>query len=695
MAEENKLRSFKDLHSAMAVLAAKYVPIDEIKDYFSGTVPKEVIEEIEGKKAKPAYHISRDERGLIERVVFRLVEKKSKTVGTGVEAKTVEESASASILRAAREDIPRILAEAEDLAELNPSNINPNNVQPFLTHAKELIMQYLTNNKGRLKHYWPQHFDPEAKSIEEDPNFAGLRKIDAHVETQVRTACKKKIRLLEDALHAADEEKAALEAGKTAEAQRTAEYVAQLESDNQALKTDKESLESATAVLTADKERLEAANGVLVVDKEQLAAEKSELEEEQAEFGPAYDVLAHENLALSERIASLEADNGALKTDKESLESAKAVLTAYKERLEAANSALTAEKSELEEEQLQMGHAWRNLSLANETLRSRAADVERQNSDLQSQNTNLRESNGRYARENQTLSGRVKNLGKRLASKIQSSRETEERLKTHYEQMLKEQGESLGNQIIELTEESAEMQDLYFAERAEKSKALQEKEKFEEAYKAVRHRYEARITELGTMVTEWYAFTEDMFKKDKKLGKNKKLQEVRSKNKRLAGLVSGLLDEVKSGERLVSGRTGIVDNPWREPAKDTSLALAEEELRHSTIYDMAKSEFRREIWGLMYTMCQENASYEFRQGVYERFLSTDPKDNMIRFAVHNNLGVIFYKHRADYESASRHYHEAEAALQKEREQNPGNKAIPVKLAEVEHNLQLCEQRLAA
>jgi len=145
--QENKLRTFQDLHSAVADIAAHYIPKNEITYYFTP-------EELEGIQEKPFHtykteegvvhsKLTPDERGFVERVIFRLVEKKDKIVGEGDEQRKVEANASESVLQAVGTDIPKILREAEDLAGIDPSNINPTNVQPFLTHTKETILAYL------------------------------------------------------------------------------------------------------------------------------------------------------------------------------------------------------------------------------------------------------------------------------------------------------------------------------------------------------------------------------------------------------------------------------------------------------------------------------------------------------------------------------------------------------------------------
>ncbi|MBD3304171.1 hypothetical protein GF343_03430 [Candidatus Woesearchaeota archaeon] len=577
---ENPLRTFQDLHSAVADLAAHYIPRSEIKEYFTP-------EELKGVQKKPSYSVTPDERGLVERVVFRLVEKKDKEDGTG------EASASESILKAARACIPRILVEAEDLAGIDPSNINPHNVQPFLKNAAENIAMYLLNNEPRLRKYDETAFIDALNNI-----FT----IGEHVETQVRHACKKKINMLEDEVLDAKAAKAEVQA-------------------------DKEKVAGQKEALARDVAKLEADKTAQAAEKSVIEAREAELETELTEAGHACRSVTLANDTLKQRVSGLEAGKAVFEEDKKNLQLDLAQTLEYKQ----------AEMQELQERILANEHD-QKLS---------AAEIK----DLQEK---LMYAEHEYMQEIDKLQGQ-----------------------------LLEADEN----IVTLSEKSAGLEQ-------ERDKAKKDSAQMREEYDALFAQYSARFAELGDSVAEWYAFIESAFAQNAEFNDNEQLQELRSRGKKLAVLVSDLIEEAKSGSRVGQDRKKV-NAPWHEPEEASLPTLEDEDDRYSQMLDEVKAEHQKEIWGWMHALKENNAPYELKQKVYAKFLATEPKDNLIRCVAHNNLGNIFYEHSQDYKSARVHYQKAVAAVEQELVQNPENKVAVTRLAQAKQNLDDCNKKLSA
>jgi len=167
-------------------------------------------------------------------------------------------------------------------------------------------------------------------------------------------------------------------------------------------------------------------------------------------------------------------------------------------------------------------------------------------------------------------------------------------------------------------------------------------------------------------------------------------------------LVTELRKEMKSGARFKKDISENILRGWKkeEEAQLPTLEDADskyQELKNKYQENLAnvEAEHQREIWGYMHALYENDAPIELKQGVYARFLATNPKDNLVRCVAHNNLGNIFYKHKEDYKSAKVHYERAKTAVEQELAQNPANKDAVTKLAEAKQNLELCNEKLAA
>jgi len=586
MAEETRIKSLADLHSAIADFAAHYIPKHELRDYFTK-------EELRGIQKKPSYKITDDHRGVIEKVLVQILDRKTKTVKKKGKKREVKASASESIVQAARDNLPTMLRNDADNYE-NLVHLHPVKIRRFITGTKDIVLEYLENNQKRLQKYGV------------DDAITAVKKLDKGLENRVIGACKKEIRHLESELRA--------EAREAGYAWR---QVGTLERKNDRLERQKERLKK-------KKEELEQAVVQLAAGQETSVPEAAEPQTVVVQPSAEYAALAQENQDLRKRLQTVAAR-------------LRSRITANKQERSSLQAQLKEKDKLYSSEIVRLNHMLVDAEEAKELLEG---ELEKVNSQLD-----------KYELEIENLCEGVARTEREADEKVQAAEEKYEQEKTA-------------------------------------------RERYEEAFTVLNARYQARFAELGTVVAEWYAFTESAFAQNADFNDNEQLQELRSRGKKLAVLVSDLIEEAKCGSRAGQDRKGITA-PWKEQEDAPLPTLEDEDNRYKQMLDEVKSEHQKEIWGWMHALYQENASYELRQGVYERFLSTEPKDNMIKFAVHNNLGNIFYKHRADYASASRHYHEAETALQKEREQNPGNKDIRGKLAEVEHNLNLCEQRLAA
>ena len=574
MTDKPKLKSMTDLHSAIAGLAAHYIPRNEIRDHFTP-------EELRGVQKKPSYKITEEQRGVVEAILLNIVERKLKTV----KGKERTANASESIVKAAGEDLPAMLRnDAENYDNL--IHLHPKKIRRFVTQAKEIVMNYLETNQKRLQKYGV------------DDAIAAVSKLDSGLENRVIGACRKEIRALESEVRA-EVRDAGQAWGRVGTLERKND---RLERQKERLKTKKEELERAVAALTAEQEP--QPERVPVAPSEEPRGEQPQASAEQ----------------LS-RISSLEEDNTVLEKDKRGLQI-------------DLNQTLEYNGAEVKGLQEQLMRAQRDLNTARSEQDSKRAALL---NDIEGLHEQLIEAN---------------------------------------------------EDIFELSEKSARLE-------TEKDEEIENRTQLEEAFNALYDQYRARFTELGDNVAEWYAFAETMFLQNKDLRENEQLKGLRDKNTQLAALVTDMLEEVKSGKRLVEGEMQDINAHWYEQEGASLPTLGETEGKYKEVLAKVNAEHQREIWGYMHALYENNAPIELKQGVYERFLATNPKDNLIRCVAHNNLGNIFYKHKGDYKSAKVHYERAIADVNQELAQNPESNDAAVKLKEARANLALCKEKLAA
>ena len=621
--EENSLRTFQDLHSAVANLAAHYIPRNEITEYFTP-------EELQGIQKKPSYSVTPDERGLVERVIFRLVEKKDKIIGEGDEQRTVEANASESVLQAVGTDIPRILREAEDLAGIDPSNINPDNIEPFLRHTKDTILAYLAKNEKKLIRYGSE--DAFVSAV------TGISKIDEHVETQVRHACKKKIHVLETEVRAAQDAEADIRADQK-------EFAGEKEVLSQAvvaLEAAKEAQVAENIRLNAKQAGIETRSAKVKSANEQLRLKNTELEADQVEFGHAWGNVAHSNERLRERAANLAENVTVLAKDKRGLKSDLAQTIQYKE----------AEVKELQE----------RVMNAEQDKEARAEEVK----DLQAR--------AMYAEHNlekqEAIVQEVEDLYVQLAD--------------------------ANDDIFELSEKSARLE-------AEKDEETENREQLEEEFEALHQKYVSRFTELGNSVAEWYAFAETAIRCDELSG-NEQVQGLRAKNTELAGLVTDLIEEAKSGARFKGKKQVPVSwKPGEEASLPTQESSAPEDVDSKyqeleSKYDNANAEHNRQMWALMHRIQDmPDSAYtpEQKKETYEFFLAAKPQDVSIQGIVHCHIGKILYDNAQDYSNARAEFVKAVELGKQELQERPKDKEAKSRLAQYQNNIVECNKKLAA
>ncbi|MBW3002574.1 hypothetical protein KY338_05440 [Candidatus Woesearchaeota archaeon] len=617
--KENSLRTFKDLHSAIADLAAHYIPRNQLKDYFAPDVLNSV-------QKKPTYHATPDEKGLIERVVFRLVEKKDKIDGEG------EASASESILRAARDDIPKILVEAEDLAGIDPSNINPHNVQPFLKNAAKTIAAYLLDNEARLRKYDEEAFIDALNNI-----FS----IGEHVETQVRHACKRKINQLEAALHDAEAENAVLEAEKAAEPDTDIpeEYVVKLEADNAALR-----------------------------------AEKEKLEQEQSEFGPAYNDIAKENTALTARASSLEEDITGLRQEIADL---RKDYDADLQELAKANDKLTSLEDEkarlrtdfakkIKDKQAELKKLQERVMFAEKDKDARAKEVK----ELQERVMFAEHDREKIEVYEQEIAVYEQEL---LALQKQLSEADDDIFK------LSEKSALLEQERDEAKEDSAQMQEAYDALFAQ--------------YRARIDELGSSVAEWYAFVENTLLKNTELCKNDAVKGLRAKntelaalvtdLMEEAKSGKRVA---EGTRQDVSAPWKEEEPEEA--STPTLEAADDTyKQMLGKVKSEHCRqiwgwmhlVQDMPDSAY----------------SAEQKLEVYKRFLATKPKDASIQGIIHCNIGKILYKSKKDYANARAAFVKAVEHGKQELQERPEDKEVQERVALYQKNIRACNKKLAA
>ena len=613
MADKTKLKSLKDLHSAIADLAAHYIPKDELVDYFRH-------EALENVQSKPSYNISEDQRGVIETMLLGLLEKKNKTVQEKGRDKEVQATAVESLVIAAKESIPSLLNNDEDNYQ-NLVHLHPEKIRRFVAGVKDAVLDYFSNNKKRLQN----------QDLDVDGAISAVSILDRGLENKVIGACKKEIRHLESELRA--------EARDAGQAWR---YAATLERKNDLLerkavrlKTKKEELEQAVAQLT---------------ERQETPAETQAEPQAEAVQAPSedYRALEQENQNLRQRLQT--------------------VAARLRSRIESNNQ----EKERLQAE-------------LNEKDALYAPEIVRLNQEIA----------GLRAEYDVDFNELVETVGKLNMFESQNKN-----LEIDLEQAIQyKQAE-----IKDLQEQVLDAEHKYEQEKSAK-------ELYEAAFTALNERYQARFVELGSMVAEWYAFTEQAMQ-GRELSGNEQLKDLRSRNKKLAGLVSDLIEEAKSGSRVGQGRKSI-KAPWNsqgedslpalctgavlenEPVLDNEPALENEEKRYEKLIADVKAEHQREIWGWMHALQTSKAPYDIQQKAYEAFLKTDPKDNMIKCVVHNNLGTIFYLQKSDYESARMHYQKAVDFAKQEFESNSACADAAKKLKEARDNLGMCSENLVA
>ncbi len=571
MADETKLRSLKDFHSAIAGLAAHYIPKHEMADYFEP-------EALRGAQTKPSYGITEEQRGIIETILMNLLERKTKTVSKKGKAKEVTAGATESLVMAAKEDLPAMLRNDADNYQ-NLVHLHPAKVRRFVTGAKNIILKYLENNQNK-------------KSFKEygvADAITAVKRLDKGLENRVIGACKKEIR--------------------------------NLESDFRAEVRDAGKAWRQVGTLERKSDRLERKADKLKMKKEELEGAVAALEAEQSEAGSAYNTLAKTNTVLTGRVAKLEADYANLQHE-----------------LDAAKQELADTKKDHDADVKELGEAYDKLNSFEDRHKALQEDLEKAYAQLESNDTE------------------IENLCEAVA---RTEREKDEAVS------------------------AAE-------KKYEDEKSV--REQYETAFTVLNARYQARFAELGSMVAEWYAFTEKALQSTELSG-NEQLKGLRSRNKKLAVLVTDLIEESKSGKRVGPGQKDI-DAPWHEQEEASIPTLEDAEGRYAQLIAEVKSEHQREVWGWMYALdIDAETPAEIKQEVYSRFLATNPQNNYIAGVAQCNLGTILAENRKDYAAARAQYELAVEAANAELAEKPGDEAAEGRLRRYIANIACCDEQL--